>query len=82
MKMEPSAWGYNWATLSLGYINTVTWSSRLGVGRRADEYVLKKYIIAKSTKVKTRCNLAESSKEDYGSKRAVLSVMMMMMMIP
>jgi hypothetical protein len=27
--------------------------------------------------VKTRCNLAESSKDGYGSKRAVLPMMMM-----
>jgi hypothetical protein len=31
--------------------------------------------------VKTRCNLAESSKEGYGPKRAVLPMVMMMMMI-
>jgi hypothetical protein len=30
--------------------------------------------------VKTGCNLAESSKEGYGSKRAVLLVMVAMMM--
>jgi hypothetical protein len=34
----------------------------------------------KSKDVKTGCNLAESSKEGYGSKGAVLSMMMMMMM--
>jgi hypothetical protein len=61
----------------LGDINKETWSSRLGVGRKADNYALK-YIIAKSRKVKTGCNLAESSKEGYGSKRAVLPVIMMM----
>jgi hypothetical protein len=27
---EPSARGYNWATLFLGDINTGTWPSRLG----------------------------------------------------
>jgi hypothetical protein len=27
---EPSAWGYNWANLFLGDINTRTWPSRLG----------------------------------------------------
>jgi hypothetical protein len=27
---EPSAWGYNWATLFLGDINTGAWPSRLG----------------------------------------------------
>jgi hypothetical protein len=29
-EVEPSAWGYNRATLFLGDINTGTWSSRLG----------------------------------------------------
>jgi hypothetical protein len=31
---------YNWATVPLGEINTQTWSSRLGVGRRAGDLVL------------------------------------------
>jgi hypothetical protein len=31
--------------------------------------------------VKTRCNLAESSKEGYGSKRAVLPMVMVMMIM-
>jgi hypothetical protein len=35
----------------------------------------KKTSVAKSKEVKTGCNLAEFSKEDYGSKRAVLPVM-------
>jgi hypothetical protein len=30
---EPSARGYNWATLFLGDINTGTWPSRLGESR-------------------------------------------------
>jgi hypothetical protein len=38
----------------------------------------KQIIVAKSKEVKTGCNLAESSKEGYGSKRAVLPMMMMM----
>jgi hypothetical protein len=42
MKREPSAWGYNRATLPLGYINTETPSSRLGVGRNTDDLVKKK----------------------------------------
>jgi hypothetical protein len=33
LKWLPSAWGYSWATLSPGVINTEVWSSRLGVGR-------------------------------------------------
>jgi hypothetical protein len=39
----------------------------------------KNIIVAKSKEAKTRCNLAESSKEDHGSHRAVLSMMMFMM---
>jgi hypothetical protein len=39
-KMEPGAWGYNWGNLSLGNINTGAWSSRLGVGRKADDLAL------------------------------------------
>jgi hypothetical protein len=35
-KWVPSAWGYDWAPLSLGVINTETWSSRLGFGRGAN----------------------------------------------
>jgi hypothetical protein len=35
----------------------------------------------KSKGVKTGCNLAESSKKGYGSKRAVFPMMMMMMMM-
>jgi hypothetical protein len=34
-----------------------------------------------SKEVKTGCNLAESSKKDHGSKRAVLMMMMVMMMM-
>jgi hypothetical protein len=33
LKWVPSAWGYSWAILSPGVINTEAWSSRLGVGR-------------------------------------------------
>jgi hypothetical protein len=51
--MEPSAWGYNWATLSLADLNTEAWSSRLGVGRKADDLALQKIIVAKSKEVKT-----------------------------
>jgi hypothetical protein len=32
--------GYNLITLSLGDINTETWSSRLGVGRKADHFAV------------------------------------------
>jgi hypothetical protein len=37
--------------------------------------------VAKYKEMKTRCNLTESSKKGYGSKRAVLPMMMMMMMM-
>jgi hypothetical protein len=37
-----SAWGYNWATLYLGDINTQTWLSRFWVGRKADDLPLQK----------------------------------------
>jgi hypothetical protein len=54
MKREPGAWGYNWATLSLGDINTETRSSRLGVGHKDDGLALQiKNIIAKSKEMKT-----------------------------
>jgi hypothetical protein len=36
----PSVQGYNWATLSLGGINTEAWPSKLGVGREADNLTL------------------------------------------
>jgi hypothetical protein len=39
----------------------------------------KKNIVAKSKEVKIGCNLADFSKEGYGSKKAVLPMMMMMM---
>jgi hypothetical protein len=60
----------------------------LEVRSKADDLaLLKKYIVAKSKEVKTGwccsqewTNLAESSKEGHGSKRAVLPMMMMMMM--
>jgi hypothetical protein len=39
-KWVPSAWGYNWATLLLGDINTEAWSSKVGVGRRANNPTL------------------------------------------
>jgi hypothetical protein len=37
LKLVFGAWGYNWATQSPGDINMETWSSRLGVGRGADD---------------------------------------------
>jgi hypothetical protein len=52
----------------------------LGVGHKPDNLSqLKKTV--KSKDVKTECNLAESSKEGYSSKRCVSPMMMMMMMM-
>jgi hypothetical protein len=48
----------------------------LGVGHKADNLALQKITVAKSIEVKTRSNLAESSKEDYGSKSALFLLMM------
>jgi hypothetical protein len=48
----------------------------LELGRKADDLN-----VAKSKEMKTRTNLAEISKEGYGSNSAVLPMMMMMMMM-
>jgi hypothetical protein len=40
LKWVPGARGYNWATLPLWDINTETWSSRMGVGRGANNPTL------------------------------------------
>jgi hypothetical protein len=37
LKWVLGAWGYNWAIQSSGDINMETWSSRLRVGRGADD---------------------------------------------
>jgi hypothetical protein len=47
-----------------------------GLVTRLTTLLCKKIIVAKSKEVKPGCNLAESSKEGYGSKRAVFSMMM------
>jgi hypothetical protein len=47
--------------------------------RRLINLLCKRITVAKSREVNTGWNLAESSNEDYGSKRAVLPMMMMMM---
>jgi hypothetical protein len=51
MKRELSAWGYNWATLLLGDINTQTWYSRLDA--RLMTLHCKKITVAKSKEVRT-----------------------------
>jgi hypothetical protein len=45
-KRERRVWGYNWAALSLEDINTETWYSRFGVGRKADELFVRRTIVA------------------------------------
>jgi hypothetical protein len=52
----------------------------LGVRRKAGDLALRKNYCCEIRKVKTGCNLAESSKEGYGSKRAVLLMMMMVLL--
>jgi hypothetical protein len=42
IKWVLGVWGYNWATQSPCDINMETWSSRLGVGRGADDPTLEK----------------------------------------
>jgi hypothetical protein len=81
---EPGAWKYNWATLSLGNINTGTWPSRFGLDARLMTLLCKEIIVVKSKEVKTGlfktqewANQTDSSKEGYGSKRAALPMMMM-----
>jgi hypothetical protein len=39
-KREPRAWGYNWATLFLGDINTGIWNSRLGESRMRQRHMV------------------------------------------
>jgi hypothetical protein len=65
--------GKNWATLSLGDINTGTWSIRLAFGRKADTYIYNK----KYHHEIQRNENPESSKEGCGVKIAVLPMMMM-----
>jgi hypothetical protein len=68
---------YNWATLSLGDINTEAWSARLGVGRKADDLAVQKKSYCYEIERKTGCNLAESCKEGNGSKRVIFPMMIM-----
>jgi hypothetical protein len=60
-KIEPCAWGYKWATLSLA------WSPRLGGGRKADDLCTKNCCNIQ----KTGCNHAEFAKEGYGLRSNV-----------
>jgi hypothetical protein len=79
--MESIAWGYNWATLSLGDINTGTGSSRLGVCARLATLLCRKITVTKSKERNTGCNVAETSKRVYNSKSVVFSMIIMMTMM-
>jgi hypothetical protein len=75
--------GYNWAVLILGNMNRETWSSRLGVERKADEPVSKSYC-CESKEIKAGwsnsqelTNLAGSSKKGYVTKRAAQPMLIM-----
>jgi hypothetical protein len=58
----------------------VTCSSRLGGWTQGWRLCsVENITVAKSKEVKTKCNLAESSKEGCGSKRVILPVLVMMM---
>jgi hypothetical protein len=77
---EPSGWEYNWAPCHWG-----TCSSRFGIGHKVDDLAPLKIIVTKSTAMKTgvfssqeQTNLEVASKEDHGSEKAVLPMMMMM----
>jgi hypothetical protein len=75
MKREPGAWGYNWATLFLGDINTGSGPPGWWLDAKLTTLLFgkkKKKIVTKSKEVKQRYNWTESSKEGCGSKRAVL----------
>jgi hypothetical protein len=49
-----------------------------GLDARVTTLLYKKRVVEKSKEVKTGSNLTESSKECYGTKSAVLPLMMMM----
>jgi hypothetical protein len=57
-------------------IKKKTGSPGWGLDSRLMTLPCKEIIVAKFKEVKTGCNLAKSSKEGYGSKRAVLPIMM------
>lgn len=41
---DPGSWAYNWATLSLGDVNTRAWLSRLVVGSEIEDPVVRKFV--------------------------------------
>jgi hypothetical protein len=70
---------YNWVTLSLGDMNTGTWSSRLGIGRKADGPCSVK--ISYCCEIQKSENRMQSGRTFCGSKKSVFPMMMMMMMM-
>jgi hypothetical protein len=75
---EPRAWGCNWATVTGGQIQGPG-PPGCGLDARLTTLLCKKNIVTKPKEMKAGWNLAKSSKEGDGSKRAVLQIMMMMM---
>jgi hypothetical protein len=57
LKWVPSAWGYSWATLSPGVINTEAWSSRFGVGCWTNNPALNKSYCYTTTKGEARARI-------------------------
>jgi hypothetical protein len=64
-KGKHSARGYSWATLSPVDITSEAWSSRLGVGRGANNPILQKQIVTRSEKATVgRTYLTPEGKEE------------------
>jgi hypothetical protein len=83
--------GSNTSTVALRVVETNEKGTQMSGGHKHRELVLQvwgldsrlttlfcKKIVTKFKEAKTGCNPAESSKESYGSKRAVLLLLMMM----
>jgi hypothetical protein len=64
-----NACGYSGTNLSLGDIDTGTWSSGLGFDASLTTLLCKTVIVAKSKEMKSGSILTEYSKKCYGSKR-------------
>jgi hypothetical protein len=65
MKREHSAWGYERATLFLGYINAGTWFSTFGVRSRTPNLAPQKFLATKFKEFKIGSNLTEYSNEGF-----------------
>jgi hypothetical protein len=73
-KREPSARGYNWATLFLGDINTGTWPSRLGSLRWDSKilpWVLRDFDPRVTALARPRSNCAVNYRHVLSSERAL-----------